>query len=361
MKSFEIFRPGTHTTGDGRRITFTAADVAKTASAYDPAKREAPFVIGHPKQDAPAYGWVKGLGAGPGGALTAEPHQVDAQFAEAVAAGRYKQRSASFYAPDSPRNPVPGVWYLRHVGFLGAAQPAVAGLRPVEFAEGEEGVVEFAEDYPGRSSLARMARRLREWLLEKFDADTADRVAPSWECDMLDEAARPPAEPQEPAPAFGEQEEETMKTITLTEADLQTRIQAAVTAALGQKEASFSEREQALTTRERETTRAAIARWLDGLAVDAQLLPQWKADAAAFAELLDDHQGTVEFAEGDTKVQAPAGERFRKWVEGMSAHPLFKEMVGPAKQAATADAQFAEEDAAVQRLVAYVQPMTGGK
>jgi hypothetical protein len=45
----------------------------------------------------------------------------------------------------------------------------------------------------------------------------------------------------------------------------------------------------------------------------------------------------------------------------MSAHPLFKEMVGPAKQAATADAQFAEEDAAVQRLVAYVQPMTGGK
>ena len=43
------------------------------------------------------------------------PRQVDPAFAEAVAAGRYKKVSASFYQPNSPHNPVPGVYYLRHV------------------------------------------------------------------------------------------------------------------------------------------------------------------------------------------------------------------------------------------------------
>ncbi|MFS2072756.1 hypothetical protein ACEN9D_28795 [Pseudomonas sp. CT11-2] len=41
---------------------------------------------------------------------------------------------------------MPGVYYLRHVGFLGAQPPAVKGLRPIELAEGEPGVIEFSED-----------------------------------------------------------------------------------------------------------------------------------------------------------------------------------------------------------------------
>jgi len=40
---------------------------------------------------------------------------------------------------------VPGVYYLRHVGFLGAQPPAVKGLRPIELAEGEPGVIHFSE------------------------------------------------------------------------------------------------------------------------------------------------------------------------------------------------------------------------
>ncbi len=50
-----------------------------------------------------------------------------------VKAGRFKSRSASFYHPDNPNNPKPGVYYLRHVGFLGAQPPAVKGLKAVEF------------------------------------------------------------------------------------------------------------------------------------------------------------------------------------------------------------------------------------
>ena len=142
--SYEIFRAGTRTDANGNTVTITHADLAAAAQAYDPKVHEAPIVVGHPKADAPAYGWVSGLKA-ENGVLTADFDQVDEGFADLVKAGRYKKVSASFYPPTSPNNPKPGVWTLRHVGFLGAQPPAVKGLSPVSFAEGEV-YVEFAEE-----------------------------------------------------------------------------------------------------------------------------------------------------------------------------------------------------------------------
>lgn len=137
LKPLHIFKPGRHTAMSGMTIDFSAADLAECARAYDPAKFEAPLVVGHPRLDAPAYGWVSRLTAG-GVGLEAEPRQVEAAFAEMVNAGRFKKISASFFMPDAPGNPAPGVYYLRHVGFLGAAAPAVQGLRAPAFAAGED-------------------------------------------------------------------------------------------------------------------------------------------------------------------------------------------------------------------------------
>lgn len=148
MKPVHIFRTGTHTDIGGREVAFSAADLAAIADSYDPAVHEAPLVIGHPKTDDPAFGWVQGLRVGADGGLEAEVHQVDPAFAEVVDAGRFKKISPSFYSPTSPRNPKPGAYYLRHVGFLGAEPPAVKGLRPVEFAEAEADVLEFSEAVP---------------------------------------------------------------------------------------------------------------------------------------------------------------------------------------------------------------------
>jgi hypothetical protein len=143
----QIFKPGRHTAMSGAVLAFSESDLAASAAAYNPALFEAPIVVGHPKVDAPAYGWVKSLAFAAGG-LDADPHQVDPAFAEMVSAGRFKKISAAFFAPTAPNNPAPGVYYLRHVGFLGATAPAVQGLRTPDFAfaENEEGVVEFALD-----------------------------------------------------------------------------------------------------------------------------------------------------------------------------------------------------------------------
>ena len=141
----EIFRAGRHIDDAGVAHDFSEADLAQIASGYDPTLREAPLTVGHPASNLPAYGWVKGLAA-VASLLKMNPHQVEPQFAEMVQAGRFKKRSASFYPPQAPNNPTPGRWYLRHVAFLGAQPPAVAGLKDIQFAEGDaDGAVSFSE------------------------------------------------------------------------------------------------------------------------------------------------------------------------------------------------------------------------
>ncbi|TAG43987.1 MAG: hypothetical protein EAZ30_17620 [Betaproteobacteria bacterium] len=140
----EIFRAGRHTDDSGTVHNFSAADVSSMAAAYDPALREAPLTIGHPEHNLPAYGWVKGLEMNAAGNLAMNTHQVAPQFAEMVASKAFKKRSASFYPPGHASNPKPDNWYLRHVAFLGAQPPAIAGL--ADFADtGAEGAVSFSE------------------------------------------------------------------------------------------------------------------------------------------------------------------------------------------------------------------------
>ncbi len=126
---FEIFRAGTHTDNNGRQVNISATDLAEAVAAYDPKLHEAPIVVGHPKTDDPAFGWISGLKT-ENGVLFADFAQVDDDFAGLVKAGRYKKVSASFYPPDSPNNPKPGVWSLRHVGFWVLSRPPSKALPP---------------------------------------------------------------------------------------------------------------------------------------------------------------------------------------------------------------------------------------
>lgn len=130
----DIFRAGQHIDDAGTSRNFSQADIADMAYGYNPAVREAPFVIGHPQTNGPAQGWVAELRAAPGGILQARGRQVDPQFAEQLRTGRFKKRSTALYAPNHPSNPAPGKWYVRHVGFLGAQPPAVSGLRDIKFS-----------------------------------------------------------------------------------------------------------------------------------------------------------------------------------------------------------------------------------
>lgn len=134
-----IFRPGTFVSVEGREVSFSALDLSAIASSYDAGGDPAPLVIGHPKLNDPAWGWVKSLSV-EGDVLVAHPERVEPSFAETVREGRYAKVSAQFYPPEHTSNPKPGSWYLKHVGFLGAAAPAVKGLGVVSLAARDNGI-----------------------------------------------------------------------------------------------------------------------------------------------------------------------------------------------------------------------------
>lgn len=145
-QKIHIFRAGTHTTMGGQAMHFSEMDMQRTAMAYKPSIHLAPLVLGHPASDSPAYGTVSALQA-QGKDLYAMA-EVSEALKGLVRAKSYIRVSAAFYGKDDPRNPYPGTYYLRHVGFLGGMPPAVKGLEPPAFAGGAGGFLAFADGVP---------------------------------------------------------------------------------------------------------------------------------------------------------------------------------------------------------------------
>ena len=135
-KQIEVFRAGSFKSMSGAVQKFSQEDVRAIAEIYDPTTNPAPVVLGHPKDDSPAYGWASAFSVNDGGVLLAEIDQLDESLVEAVNKGRYKNISMSFFAPDAPSNPKQGFYYPKHIGFLGGAAPAVSGLAPVSLSDG---------------------------------------------------------------------------------------------------------------------------------------------------------------------------------------------------------------------------------
>lgn len=141
IRLFQIFRAGRHAAMNGQMLTFSESDLTATAAAYAAQKDAAPLVLGHPADNRPVWGKVlKLIVKGDGLYAFAD---ASTQLVEWVRAGRFRKISASFYTPRSSLNPAPGIFALRHVGFLGAMPPAVKGMADPVFADGAANV-EFA-------------------------------------------------------------------------------------------------------------------------------------------------------------------------------------------------------------------------
>ena len=259
----EIFRPGRHTDDQGIAHHFSEADVDGMAASYNPALREAPLTVGHPKDNLPAYGWVKAVSRNAAGVLAITPHNVEPQFAEMVADKRFPKRSASFYPPQAPNNPTPGKWYLRHVAFLGAQPPAIAGLKDIQFSEDDAGgAVSFSEIEPAPST-PQESLSMTEAEIKAMQEQLA-----------AEKKAREEAEAKAAAEA---------KRATAAEATT----------------ASFAEKAKAERT-------AGYVSFAESQVTAGRLLPKDKDMAVATLDALADAQ-PVEFSEGDsTRKVSPA-------------------------------------------------------
>lgn len=305
----EIFRAGKHTDVRGVVVNLSAADLEASAKAYNPKLHEAPIVVGHPKNEDPAFGWIESLAA-KDGSLSALPTQVDAAFAEHVGRGTWKKVSACFYTPTAAANPVPGVWYLKHVGFLGAAAPALKGLRAVSFAEAGEddtATVEFAASAWGERNTATLFRSLRDYLLSKFGKEEAEQALPGYAVNDAQEmaaqavvAASTPAfaEPATPSPAVvlpSAAETEEVRALVARETALAERERA-----VAAQETAFAEQNARVVAEERKAKRDAHGAFLDALVAQGRPLPCKKEAIVEFMAHFDGDD-TVSFGEGESR------------------------------------------------------------
>ena len=303
MTFIPVFKPGTHTAVDGRTITFTLENCIDLAESYDPSVSEAPAVIGHPKLTAPAYGWAKRFQI-KDGLVYVELDQVNPEFAEAFNSGAYKKRSLSIYLPESPGNPKPGHYYARHIGFLGAAAPAIKGLPDVSFADSddEQGAIEFA--MPFDEDFLLMFSNLREYLIEKDGIEKADQLLPKWQLEYLAEQV-----------VQNRKENEMPQPNNIDFAEQQAAIEA--------KNAELAKREQALLEKEQNNKRTEFTEFADKLIGDGKLLPVHKTTVVEVFMSLGNEP--ISFAEGDTTVNASSADLIKKVLSERPAFMNFSE------------------------------------
>lgn len=336
----EIFRAGRHMDDAGAVHHFSEADVDGMAASYNPALREAPLTVGHPKDNLPAYGWVKAVGRNAAGVLTITPHSVEPQFAEMVAARRFPKRSASFYPPQSPNNPTPGKWYLRHVAFLGAQPPAIAGLKDIQFSEDDAGgAVSFSETVPADAPPVRAAAAI-----------TAEPL------------------PQEPDDMSKELQAQLDEANAQLAAEKTARAKADADAAAAKKTAEAAQAETAsFAERARTDRKASFVSFAQAQVTAGRLLPKDQGMAVATLEALADAQ-PVEFAEGDaTRKVSPA-----QWLQDLIAaaqpavsfgefapgHAAGQSQTGTAKGKSDAEIDKAAHAYARQHKVDYAEALT---
>jgi hypothetical protein len=293
---FEVFKTGSHTDSKGNTRNWTKEDLDRAVTTHNTEHHEAPLVVGHPKTNSPAWGWVDGLKR-EGNTLYAKAKQVSKDFENAVAEGRYKKRSISFY-PDGS---------VRHLGFLGGQAPAVKGLADISFKEEEEfwEYEETVNNAPVGDGGDNMLKTVEELEKELADEKTAKAAAEKEAAEFKEKANKATAD--------------------------------------------FAESERCRVKKE-------ISDFVEQGIKEAKILPVAKEQGIVeFMEVLAGIESAepvlpatgptlIEFAEGDNKTKVCPLEWFKKFVTSFGEHPLFREMTKQKDEKTGQDAEFAEAD-----------------
>ena len=326
-KFIKIFKAGTFKDSTGKEHTITTEELDRRVTLYneqqEDAKRKAPHVIGHPTHNLPAYGWVGKLKR-EGQYLLASCEEMADSFVEAVNSKAYKFRSASFY----------GDGLLRHVGWLGAAQPAVPGLDEVSFTE-DANMVLFEDfmDWDTAWNLNRageLFQRFRDWIIEQSGLEVADRVMPQWNIDGLKNAkAEPTPEFNDPTPIKDNNMTELEKKLETLQSDF-TQVQTELATVKAERDAlktandaqaaSFASLTTQVAQLSELNVRRDIENYCDKLIADKKMLPAEREffvdDLTAKAKV-----STSDFAEGTSPL-----DKTKAMLDARAPHSLFTEV-----------------------------------
>ncbi|KAF0145104.1 MAG: hypothetical protein FD156_1215 [Nitrospirae bacterium] len=326
-KLVSALRIGTFKDSNGEEHTFDVKRLDAIASAYNPQFNEAPEVIGHPKTDDPAWGWIKSFKR-EGDILFYEYRDRVPAFQQMIDLKMFKHRSIKLGAD--------GIT-VKHVGWLGAKAPAVKGL-PVTFKAEDEGVtIEFSEDEGDIGVMEKMKKMLMEMM------------------DMISGKKKQADGPPEKGKMQMEEKEEGMGEID--------ELKKKLTEHEG-KIAEFSERDSAkdaeiaclrkdLADKTAAERKQSFAAFCESKEMEGKIPPAVKPVVIEFMEILSGTQ-EFEFSEGDGKLKAQPVERFKTLLSGLKKTIEFSEV------ATKGSAGIKTEDSVVDGI-ASASPKEGGK
>lgn len=299
----EVFKTGTHQDAEGREKAWTNEDLDQIVNSYDPKEHQAPVVLGHPKDDTPAYGWVAELKR-EGDLLKARLIKVSAKLKEWVNQGRYQKRSISLYGDLS----------LRHVGFLGAQPPAVKGLKDFSFSDEGE-IFSFEERVQPASPEEVLNEIIEAQKVEIERLKQALEMRTASNHDSLEEA-------ELEAPAEAEmQETETEDEEGKAEAELTLEEQLR---ALAQRLSELEEPKKEEESEKADFSEARPAVQIEtemALALaQGRILPSWQAPLSGLFQNLG--QLPQDFSEGATDPKA----QLWSFVDGLKAQGIYESL-----------------------------------
>ena len=321
-KFINIFRPGKHIDSSGQEISFSEDDLKDIAASYNSEIHEAPICCGHPKHDKPAFGWIKSLCYDAAAKmLKAIPAQVNPEFAEMVNSGAFKKISPAFYSPNSPTNPNPGHFTLRHIAFLGAQPPAVKGLGSASFAETDNADIAFELEFSetelayNDKGISRLFRNLKNFLIGKYSQEEADTVIPEYAIEEISSAAEHAINEVRTEPK-AEYNEQTSPTIKQEEPADNEKAKAVEAENARLKAELLKSKSDKLSTENKEFCEKQVKA--------GKLLPAMKESVLSFMEDLSTLG--LEFSEENTALAS-----FKALISQLPAAVNFSEVTPPAK------------------------------
>lgn len=274
LKPIELMSVGRRQAYSGSRFDFTEADLRAIAENFTPA----PFVPGHPKDDAPQFGKATRVEVRDGKLLATEYDEVDPTFKAIVNSGELPGVSVKLRLPGHPLNPTQA-YQIAHIGFLGKSRPADEGIGEAAFsASAETFEVEFAAAVEDPPHTAAHPQEIE-----------------------------PPMADSTPITPAAESQPDRTAEFAQREADL-----AARQADLEAKTAMFARRQ-------------AVSPWLEEQVIAGRVLPAEKAPLVeVFAALPEELE--IEFAQGDEQVKQPMATFLKSFIKAMPKRVNYEEV-----------------------------------
>ena len=283
MEWDELIYPGTFRARSGELVEITSEDLDYMIATFDPSDRDVPIVLGHPENDHPAYGWLDRLRINPeSGSLEGKYKDLVEALIPMLKRKQYRKKSIGLY-PDKR---------LKHIGLLGAVQPAVPGLSDIKFnQEDDHHILEVVEFSEGEKMTIE---QLQAMLAEKEKELAAER----------------------------KKHKEFASHSSVVEMER----------ALSEKDQALADAKKALEIKQHEFSayqgqqeRKEMESWIDTQVAEGKILPATKENG-----MLDFMCGIgaqeIEFSEGGKKNPKTW---FMQFVEGLPSHGLFHEMGKP--------------------------------